>query len=75
MDIRVVLSHHCMFHVIINQFYMKVGSNDLLLCNAACSKANRIKLCKVDEKAMMRNRYNLIPYPAPGTNRERNTNN
>ena len=31
--------------------------------------------CKRDEKVMLRNRNNRIPYPAPDTKRERNAYN
>ena len=29
--------------------------------------------CEVNEKAIIRKRYNPIPHPLPGTKRERNT--
>ena len=32
-------------------------------------------LCKEDENAMMRYRYNRIPYPSPDTKQERTTHN
>ena len=45
-------------------------------CHVATQILNMNKIqSKVDEKAMIRNRCNWIPYSSPGTTRERNTNN
>ena len=51
-----------------------------IYCNMSLNRSIRktyvlSRICKVDKKAMLRNRYNRIPHPTPNTKRERDTHN
>ena len=47
---------------------MHIVNTDVTFCDG-----RRIKTIKLDEKAALRNRYNLIPYPALDTKWESKT--